>query len=266
MLVDKGTLLHQIPQNGKPGMALGRNLELDARSLTYAVTLEKARRPIKPAEWLPKIPTLDQGNLGSCTGNAGTYALSALYGVAMLPPSPNRALSGPLDESFAVQVYHKATVADGFPGTYPPDDTGSSGLGVCRALKASGLIDSYAWALTARSMAVLLQTGGVMIGMPWYEAFFEPKGGFIDDNRKWQQSDIAGGHEVYVEALEMWSEKSLDYCVIRFHNSWSDSWGDHGCGRMRLSTYQALKSQMDCKQLRLSQPAGNLAWDLPEKR
>ena len=35
-------------------------------------------------------------------------------------------------EGFAVKLYEDATVVDGYPGEYPPDDTGSSGLAICK--------------------------------------------------------------------------------------------------------------------------------------
>ncbi len=259
MLVSNGLLCHRFEENIREGVPrLGRHLVLDARSLAYTIEDKIAQWdwavPIKPAEHLPAIGVIDQGRLGSCTGNAGTYAVSALYGATGLASvhldgqslSPADAAR---DERFAVALYHEATLDDGFPGTYPPDDTGSSGLGVCRALKAAGLIDRYTWAVGLHGLATLLQRGGVMIGTPWYNAFFQPDAhGFIDSDPHWQNSGIAGGHEVFVEALEAWDAMDPSKSVVRFVNSWG-VWGDHGRGRMRLSTYVALRQQIDCKQL-----------------
>jgi len=233
---------------------LGRHLELDARSLAYAVA---EARIIATADWPTPIATLDQGQTGSCTGNAGTYHLAqvlhAAYGDLSRAVIGSYKLAGnpSNDEQFALQVYHQATVKDGFPGVYPPDDTGSSGLGVCRALKADKLVGSYKWATSRLGLATMLQTAGCIIGMPWYQAFFEPNSaGFIDADPKWSDSELAGGHEVYVEALEAWNLYDPYQSVIRFHNSWGN-WGDNGCGRMRLSTYEFLKSQIDVKQFRV---------------
>ena len=250
MRVPYGIVRWEVPQRSVPGMALGRHLELDARSLSYAVDEATI---IKPAEWLAPIPTLDQGNLGSCTGNAGTRHLAALYGAADLAQIvlAGKTLSADdaiADEAFAVEVYHGATIKDGFKGTYPPDDTGSSGLGVCKALKSAKLISSYRWALSARAWATLLQSGGTIIGTPWFNSWFHPTADGFVDTGDWERSGVAGGHELYVEALEAWDDRDPDKCIVRFHNSWGDSWGDHGCGRMRLSTYQTLKSQIDVKQ------------------
>jgi hypothetical protein len=492
MKVESGVLRYQYDEQPGPHR-LGRHMELDGRSLAYAV--EEAR-VIKPAEWPSPVPTLDQGSLGSCTGNAGTYHLAAIYGGAFTQIHIDGFGLGPdatMDEQFAIRLYEEATVKDGFPGclvagqrvlttdlrwvpvetlvhgdrligfdenasntsryreaevlgnkpiirevvevvtdrgtvmcsadhlfvraqrhshdrrawirashlkpgepivrlmdpcdqdmsyeagwlsgffdgegcvngrvsvvqnqgatlekarqiiaakgylvgalprsgrpkqielrlqggsseslrfltqfrperlvinarahwngmgtslrsskpavvqsvkalgkgevwatktstetlvvegllshnSYPPDDTGSSGLGICRALKAEKLITRYSWALSRTGFATLLQHAGCIIGMPWYNAFFDPDAdGFIDASYGWQSSGVAGGHEVYVEALEAWNPVDPHQCIVRFHNSWGD-WGDYGCGRMRLSTYEALKSEIDLKQFHI---------------
>lgn len=255
MLVTNGILIHQYEQNDRPGMKLGRHLELDARSLQYTVSIEEMRKPIKPMEFLAPIPTLDQGKLGSCTGNAGSRMVAWLHKDNLF----GTALAGhnlvgddaAVDEAYAVELYHQATINDGFQGTYPPDDTGSSGLGVCRSLRAAGLLKSYVHALSLRSMAVLLQTGPVIVGMPWYDAFFSPIQSFIDGQANWQASGVAGGHEIYGEAVEAWDDHDPSKCIFRFHNSWSDGWGDKGCFRMRGSTYNFLRQQLDVMQGRL---------------
>jgi hypothetical protein len=53
-------------------------------------------------------------------------------------------------------------VTDEYPDVaFPPTDCGSSGLGVCKVLKACGLIGSYQWATTLDGLAALLQRGSV---------------------------------------------------------------------------------------------------------
>lgn len=254
MLVTNGILTHKYEQNHRPSMFLGRHLELDARSLQYTLNVEELRRPVKPSEFLAPIPTLDQGQLGSCTGNAGTRMIAwlhkdNLFGTAL--NGHNLSDDATADEAYAVELYHQATINDGFQGTYPPEDTGSSGLGVCRSLKAAGLLSRYVHATSLRSMAVLLQTGPIIVGMPWYDAFFSPIQSFIDGNTNWQASGIAGGHEIYGEAVEAWDDMDPGKCIFRFHNSWGGGWGDKGCFRMRGSTYNALRQQIDVMQGRL---------------
>lgn len=259
MLVSNGRLIHRFDEFVREERPrLGRHLEADARSVEYTVEAELASlhpQPIKPAEHLPNISTLDQGRRGSCVGNASTYGLGSLYGASglaavVLAGFHLTSYDATANEAFAVELYHEATLNDGLhEPPYPPDDRGSSGLGACRALKLAGLIGSYQWATTTQGFALLLQRQGVLMGTPWFEAFFDPDThGFIDAGG-WESSPIAGGHEIYIEALESWNARSPAKSVIRFHNSWSDQWGDHGCGRMTLATYEALHSQIDLKQL-----------------
>lgn len=242
--------VYQQPMPENPGnpYRLGRNLELDSDSLKF---LAPQVTTIKPVDHPSPIPILDQGQLGSCTGNAGTRHVAQLYGadytkVALDKHTLNGDASN--DEQFAIALYHEATVKDGYPGVYPPDDTGSSGLGVCKALKAAGLVSKYTWATTLRSFASMLQSGSVAIGMPWYEAFFSPDPhGFID-TPNWQSSQIAGGHEIYVRGIEAWDDHDPTKVVFTLDNSWNTSWGDHGSFRFRGSLYAALRSQIDIKQ------------------
>lgn len=232
-------------------MRLGRHLALDGRSLDYAIENDTVQmgRPIQPVAWPAPIPILNQGNLGSCTGNAGTRMVAFLHKDDLASVKLNGfGLSddASLDEQFAVELYHEASEDDEVDGEYPPDDTGSTGLGIMRALKAAGLIRRYEWATTLRGVAVLMQRGPICIGTPWFQGWFEPDGqGFIDSG-EW--GDVAGGHEIYGARLLSWDDGDPSQSVIEFENSWDTSWGVNGCGRMRLSTYEQLKDQMDIKQ------------------
>ena len=84
MHVSNGVLRHVYQELAHAGGRLGRHLELDAKSLAYTVERALALHSvvIKPASHPPAIPILNQGRIGSCTGNSGTYKLSALAGPA----------------------------------------------------------------------------------------------------------------------------------------------------------------------------------------
>ncbi|MFD9249518.1 C1 family peptidase [Streptomyces bottropensis] len=259
---------------------LGRHLVRDPRSLAYQRAYDG--QPLHPTAWEPPLPVLDQTNLiaqgihtsqaygdtpdvdalGSCTGNAATALLSIIL-------DKDRAYTAGLDTSsateaqrFAIDLYAHATTLDQWHQyTWPSVDCGSSGLGIAKALRARGLIDQYGHATTAEQLCMLLQTGPVLMGLPWYSAFTQTtdRDGFIDATPGWLGSPLEGGHEVCVIALEAvaFGEEGRvlpDHTVLRFRNAWNSSWGDRGDGRMRLSTYIALRHEIDIVQPRLEAP------------
>jgi len=254
MPLDNGLIYRKFDEIAHEGMRLGRNLWLDGRSLAYMVEnrAEAMGRKVHDQHWERVLDVLDQGHLGSCTGNAGTGALGTqpfydAVGRTVLP-DPHEIKKA---EDFAVELYSGATVVDGYPGIYPPDDTGSSGLAICKVLKARGTIQGYRWARTAYGFVQLLMRGPVLQGMPWYEAFFEPDAhGFIDADPHWSSSRLAGGHEVEALGVEIDTKDVFD-SVIVYANSWGTGWGDQGRFRMRLRTYEQLDN-VDLKQFTLA--------------
>jgi hypothetical protein len=248
-LLETGKLYLKYDEEPRAGARLGRNLWLDASSLAHMVEndVHEMGKSLTDQSWERVLAVLDQGQLGSCTGNAGTGALGTqpfFDAVGSVLPSTTDAAAA---EKFAVQLYSDATVVDGYPGTYPPDDTGSSGLAICKVLKSRGTIKGYRWARSAYGFLRLLQNGPVLQGMPWYKAFFEPdSGGFIDSDPHWSSSGIAGGHEVEAIGVELNASDAFD-SVITYVNSWGSGWGDGGRFRMRLRTYEKLNG-VDLKQ------------------
>jgi hypothetical protein len=163
--------------------ALGRHLVLDPRSLAYR--RRYTGEPIKPVEWAPKVPVLDQQDLlaqgihtspsspaspdvdalGSCTANAATALVSVLHDTATLTDAGLDVTDPAAAEKWAIGLYADATHRDQWhDAAWPATDCGSSGLGVAKALRARGLIDQYGHATTAEELCALLQTGPVLMG------------------------------------------------------------------------------------------------------
>ena len=114
---------------------------------------------------------------------------------------------------------------------------------------------SKAPSVKATSSRAIMQTGPVLMGLPWHAAMSTPGvGGFVDADPDWASSPIEGGHEVCVIALEdvAFTDGALDpdHTVIRFRNSWGTGFGDHGDGRLFLRTYLALREEIDLIQPR----------------
>ncbi|WP_282795791.1 hypothetical protein [Streptomyces sp. CC224B] len=259
-----------------PHPALGRHQVLDARSLAHRRRHHGAA--LRAVRWQPAIPVLNQQDLvaqgietsalvagapdvdavGSCTANAAAAALSVLLdpdGLARAGLATNDAAAA---ERWAIALYAEATALDEFiPYQWPPADSGSSGLGVARALKARGLIGSYTHALDADALAAALQDGPVLLGLPWFTAWFTPgRDAFVDTVPYWRTSGLAGGHEVCAIGLEEVAQHRdgriiPERTVLRLRNSWGPAWGQGGDFFLRLSTYVALREQIDAIQLHL---------------
>lgn len=250
-LLSDGFLYRKYDEIVHEGRRLGRNQWLDGRSLAYMVenSAREMSGSLRSQLWARPLPILDQGDLGSCTGNAGIGALGTqpfldAVGADALGDAVNDALAA---EQLAVQLYSDATRVDGYPGVYPPEDTGSSGLAVCKVLKQRGTITGYRWARSSYGLLRLLQAGPVLQGMPWYEAFFAPDSdGFIDSDKAWRSSRLAGGHEVEAIGVELNEDDLFDSAIV-YCNSWGTGWGQDGHFRMRLRTYEELDG-IDLKQ------------------
>src|SRR5260370_41126514 len=98
---------------------------------------------------------LDQGALGSCTGNAAVGFASTLLGPKAFT------------EFDATDIYTTATHLDDIDGEYPPDDTGSAGIYAMKALKQRGLISSYYHCFGLMHTLETLTGQAVILGVNW---------------------------------------------------------------------------------------------------
>ncbi len=205
-----------MPESGGAPHRLGRHAFHDPRSLAYAAPL-LPRSAIVSKRWTRRAAIMDQGDTGSCTGNAAASWVAtdnaARVGLTAVP-------TGPVDESFARDLYHRATLLDSYDGTWEPDDTGSDGLSAAKALKQVGLCSGYTHAFSLQALESALQSGPVMVGIPWYNTMFRPEadGRIVVDTG----SGLAGGHELLVDQLDVQAGR------VWVQNSWGASWGVAG--------------------------------------
>lgn len=204
---------------------LGRHVEHDERSKAYLV--ERAATVVfAPVDYTGVCPILDQGNLGACTGYASTALLGYIEpGNPELPDTPEAW------NSLAVSVYSLGTSLDNIPGNYPPTDTGSSGLGVAKALKAKGFASGYRHITSAAALSTALRTGPVIVGTNWYNSMFDVDLNGVVHVRK--DSGLAGGHEYVLDGV-------MPNGNFRFRNSWGTSWGQAGYFYMTQKDFLAL--------------------------
>lgn len=190
---------------------LKRNIHHDSRSKLYA--FDTSNLKITSVVHPRHIGILDQGDVGSCTGNAGVGALATDPIFATLPTS----LYYTLDEPGAVKLYSDAEVIDG-TGPYPPNDNGSCGLSIAKALKNANMISAYEHTFTLDDALKALTVRPIMVGMNWYSSMFRPD----RDGRVRPIGSIAGGHEVVAREIDATRQR------VWFDNSWGTSWGVNG--------------------------------------
>ncbi len=199
---------------------LGRHVEHDPRSLAYPAMGAVVQRSVL---WGHHGPVLDQGDIGACTGNALADCINTDPFAAARP-------NGYLTEPDALKLYELATQLDDTPGTYPPDDTGSSGLAVCKAGVQLGYLAAYQHALGFNAFGAALQLQPVIVGTNWTEAMFEPDA----DGTVHPAGQVAGGHEYLALGIDYTTQR------LTFLNSWGESWGDGGRFYMSFTDFSRL--------------------------
>jgi hypothetical protein len=213
--------VRRIEEHAVPGRRLGRHVRHDPRSLRYQVEA-RALGDLTSVRHHRYVPVLDQGDVGSCTGNAalgaiGTGALFEALAGNTLQPSTTDAEQ---DEQRALALYSAATRLDDYDGSYPPVDTGSDGLSVAKAAQALGLISGYQHATSLEAALTALAAQPVITGINWYDSFDYPlPSGFMTIT---DGAQVRGGHEVCLDELDVENER------VWFTNSWSTGWGVDG--------------------------------------
>ncbi len=219
-------IVKHIPETHVFGKRLGRHVHHDPRSHNF----KHAALPVLTSQkWVRHCEVYDQGELGSCTGNAmaGAIMTGPLY-------KPTRVLH----EAQAVRLYRIATRLDDIDGQYPPDDTGSSGLAVCKAAKQFGYIKGYTHAMNLQAALSGLVHGPVIIGIAWFEGFDSPIGSAAELQIS---GSIRGGHEVVLDAID------VDHKYVSGTNSWGPTWGARGKFCMTWDTFgELLNQEGDC--------------------
>lgn len=182
---------------------LGRLVRHDERSRLYPAPMASS---VKSVVHVRLVPIFNQRKLGSCTGNACAGALSTA-------PFKNH-----FTETDAVRIYSEGTKLDSIFGTYPPTDTGSSGLAVMHAAKNEGLISGYTHSFSFDHFLKALVLGPCIVGMAWRTGGDSPNAdGLIS-----YTGAVRGGHEVL--AREINAQEGL----VGFDNSWGEGYGDKG--------------------------------------
>lgn len=209
---------------------LGRTLEHDPRSWDFQHPRgELVRKNVFHAL---NAPHLDQGRVGSCEGNTAAEWLNCAkalknrraYNAKIADPR----YSDYLKERDAVRLYSAATNLDNdqIPGHYPPSDTGTSGVGIAKALQNAGAITRYNWTFTWASFLAALQLQPVMLGTNWYDSMFEVTStGYVVTPKRSKANPVqpVGGHAYLAHVLDFKNERIG--CTQHWVNDDGTPWG-----------------------------------------
>jgi len=198
---------------------LGRHVNHDSRSWDYQYLPPQAAPVHKTTLWTSPYGPLNQGKLGSCTGNAEAQCLNTDF---MTPTRTKVHKNKQFTESNAIKIYSLGTTLDSQPGQYPPDDTGCDGLSVAKAGVKLGYLASYSHTFSFSSAQATAEKTPFIQGTLWTNEMFNPTNGLVTVG-KLNDSTIAGGHEYLCCGID-WNED-----VFVFRNSWGDQNKWPGC-------------------------------------
>lgn len=210
----------------KPGnpYRLGRHREFDTRHFASSFTLSTPQ--YKTTVWPFEAPILNQGKIGSCTGDTMADILNTVFFTAVRKLKNNNQY---YDQSDAYTFYSQATYISGVGGGqhWPPNDVGATGPAVAQAAENDGDITGYQHCFTWQQFQAAIETQPVMLGTIWTDNMFNPDGNGVCSVGPLNDKTIAGGHEYMARAI--FYDQSLILCT----NHWTDTWNPQQIGQKR---------------------------------
>lgn len=202
-------------------LRLGRLPSTDARDKKHPLSLITPKRATVSHRAWRTGPVLDQGSRPHCVAFAWTQFLQSA-------PNMTKLISPTM---FARALYMRAQELDEWEGS---DYDGTSVRGGAKALEEQNRLVEYLWSFDEDEIRrYVLSRGGLVLGVDWYEGFFEPKkiGG-----EYWLEptGDVIGGHAIYEY---MFSERLTAHGWL---NSWGPTYGRGGRVRVHRDVMKDL--------------------------
>lgn len=202
---------------------LGRHVVHDPRSRNFAFRgAEAPKRKFRHRLYNPR-PNLNQPR-GNCTGCAACMVSNA---------AGNRVAGSVLGMGTADKIYSRATELDPWPGSWPPSDTGSSGLAAAQAAVELGIASHYEWVFGGHDeLLAAVAVKPVSIGTWWYEGQMRPDPETLmirPTGRK------VGGHQFILYGWDPYYQAYDLHC-------WWNGWGDKGRARIHKDDVAALRA------------------------
>lgn len=205
---------------------LGRHIVHDERSWDYQEKIPRRVSPLRSVQHRRYDPRPEPNQpVGCCTMVSECMMANTVR---------NRVKGQVLDMDDAIKGYSIATSIDPFRGTYPPDDTGSSGLAAAKAAVQMGFARSYVWYFSVEDVLTALQSHAVSFGGYWYERMFYP-------NRHnpivKPLGEIVGGHQWVLSGYRAKEELIVGECW------WGPGFGLNGRFYIHVEDFRALMEQ-----------------------
>lgn len=181
---------------------LGRQLLHDERSRAFPMTaaVDRSTWRDRSVRLYDPLPNPNQ-TIGCCTGVAKCCQLNAIG---------NRVLGRVLDMPDAERIYSENTKIDPWPGEWPPDDTGSSGLASAKAAQLLSLAGEYRWIFGGADEVIQNVVEGrvISVGTWWYADMFNRD----RDGRITPTGGRAGGHQYVIRGYDVDRDWALGRC------------------------------------------------------
>jgi hypothetical protein len=183
----------------------------------------------------------NQRNAGACTAaTCDDYSMT----------HPHWRSRDPWNDERMFKLYELITRLDDFPGEWrflrilddfhvegSGEDTGSSSIGMWRALKSLGQYDRVEWAFGGQHGREAMLRAPLCVGIPWRSAMFDPTG----DGQVRYTGDVVGGHEI------MFARMRVSQRRMWFLNHWRNQddtlWGIRGWAWMSFADYDQAISE-----------------------
>lgn len=214
------TYVKELPQEDP---RLGRQIVHDpkSRAFPYRTLVDRSAWHDKSIRVYDPWPNPNQ-EIGNCTGVAKCIQFNSVG---------NRKIGQVLKMDDAVRIYSLATTIDPWDGSYPPEDTGSSGLAAAKAAQTLGLGGEYRWLFGGADEVIQAVMDGhvVNVGTRWDNYMFNQDA----EGRVHPGGGVAGGHEWSVRGYDL----SRDYAQGRCW--WGEAFRDFWISRADLDALLA---------------------------
>lgn len=213
-------------------VGFGRRPEADPRNSEFPVReLARARKlTLRSYTWRNPI-RLDQGQRGTCVGNAFAHEAAA-----------RPVMVANVDEALAIRIYDRAQLLDQWAET-PPEE-GTSVIAGAKAAKEFGYVTEYRWATSFDDLCLAVgNLGPVVLGLDWYADMMDTDAsGYVHVS-----GGVVGGHAILCNRI------SLSGQFFGLSNSWGPGWGTHdqwglgGTARISFADMKKVLRQQDAE-------------------